>query len=117
MRLMRNFGFAGFDNVIHPGTNGKMIEACAAMGWSNLDGIDARRRGQSAQPSPPIERPWPASPASPCSSYDDSERNNYQYVVVRDRRRRRPSVAIAIVEALHAENMLARRYFWPGCHG
>jgi dTDP-4-amino-4,6-dideoxygalactose transaminase len=35
-RLMRNFGFAGYDNVIHPGTNGKMIEVCAAMGLTNL---------------------------------------------------------------------------------
>lgn len=32
MRLMRNFGFHGYDNVIHPGTNGKMIEVCVAMG-------------------------------------------------------------------------------------
>ena len=40
MRLMRNFGFAGFDNVIHPGTNGKMVEVCAAMGLTNLDYID-----------------------------------------------------------------------------
>src|SRR3546814_10862473 len=31
MRLIRNFGFKGYDNVIHPGTNGKMIEVCAAM--------------------------------------------------------------------------------------
>ena len=47
--------------------------------------------------------------------YDESERNNYQYMVVevapyfpvsRDR----------IVEILHAENILARKYFWPGCH-
>ena len=40
MRLMRNFGFKGYDNVIHPGTNGKMIEVCAAMGLANLDGFD-----------------------------------------------------------------------------
>jgi len=47
--------------------------------------------------------------------YSESERNNYQYVVLevapyfpvsRDR----------IVEILHAENVLARKYFWPGCH-
>jgi dTDP-4-amino-4,6-dideoxygalactose transaminase len=31
MRLMRNFGFVHYDKVIHPGTNGKMIEVCAAM--------------------------------------------------------------------------------------
>ena len=40
MRLMRNFGFAGLDNVIHPGINGKMIEVAAAMGLVNLDAID-----------------------------------------------------------------------------
>ena len=32
MRLMRNFGFSGYDNVVHPGTNGKMPEINAAMG-------------------------------------------------------------------------------------
>ena len=32
MRLMRNFGFSGLDNVVHMGTNGKMIEVAAAMG-------------------------------------------------------------------------------------
>src|SRR3546814_8572128 len=40
MRLIRNFGFKGYDNVIHPGTNGKMIEVCAPMGLANLDGFD-----------------------------------------------------------------------------
>ena len=32
MRLMPNFGFRGYDNVIHAGTNEKMTEVCAAMG-------------------------------------------------------------------------------------
>ena len=48
MRLMRNFGFAGLDNVIHPGTNGKMTEICAAMGLVNLDHA---RRGHRGEPS------------------------------------------------------------------
>src|SRR3546814_8749394 len=52
MRLIRNFGFKGYDNVIHPGTNGKMIEVCAAMGLANLDGFDgvteANRRNHIA---------------------------------------------------------------------
>src|SRR5690606_17359413 len=39
-RLMRNFGFAGEDNVIAEGTNGKMTEVCAAMGLANLGAID-----------------------------------------------------------------------------
>ena len=32
LRLMRNFGFKGYDNVEHDGTNGKMTEAAAAIG-------------------------------------------------------------------------------------
>ena len=36
MRLMRNFGFHGYDNVIYPGTNGKMTEIAAAMGLTNF---------------------------------------------------------------------------------
>ena len=35
MRLMKNFGFSGYDNVIYPGTNGKMTEMAAAMGLVN----------------------------------------------------------------------------------
>ena len=41
IRLMQNFGFAGLDNVIYPGTNGKMTEVCAAMGLTNLESLDA----------------------------------------------------------------------------
>ena len=114
MRLMRNFGFAGFDNVIHPGTNGKMVEVCAAMGLTNLDYIDtvidANRRNHDA---------YAAALAGiegvRLLSFDTTSKNNFQYVVLevteggavrRD----------AILAALHAENVLARKYFWPGCH-
>ena len=48
--------------------------------------------------------------------YDSAERNNYQYVVIEVDpevcRRNRDQ----IVEALHAQNIIARKYFWPGCH-
>jgi dTDP-4-amino-4,6-dideoxygalactose transaminase len=114
MRLMRNFGFAGFDNVIHPGTNGKMVEVCAAMGLTNIDYIDsvidANRRNHDA---------YAAALAGiggvRLLSFDTAAKNNFQYVVMevteggavrRD----------AILAALHAENVLARKYFWPGCH-
>ena len=40
IRLMRNFGFAGFDNVIGLGTNAKMHEVSAAMGLTSLDSFD-----------------------------------------------------------------------------
>ena len=57
MRLMRNFGFSGYDNVIYPGTNGKMTEMAAAMGLTNLEELDdfvainRRNYGLTATPS------------------------------------------------------------------
>ena len=114
MRLMRNFGFSGYDNVIYPGTNGKLAEIAAAMGLTNLEDLDDfvainRRNYQCYRDA------IASVPGLSVLEYDESERNNYQYVVVevapyfpvsRDR----------IVEVLHAENVLARKYFWPGCH-
>ena len=40
LRLMRNFGFDGYDRVVYLGTNGKMTEICAAMGLTSLDAMD-----------------------------------------------------------------------------
>jgi dTDP-4-amino-4,6-dideoxygalactose transaminase len=114
MRLMRNFGFSGVDQVSHPGTNGKMIEIAAAMGLVNLPAIDdviaTNRRNYDA-----YRECLRDVPGVRLLRYDETERNNYQYVVLevggactatRDR----------IVDALRAENIMARRYFWPGCH-
>ncbi len=49
MRLMRNFGFAGYDNVIYLGTNGKMTEISAAMGLTGLESTGRIHRGQPPQ--------------------------------------------------------------------
>lgn len=114
MRLMRNFGFSGFDNVIHMGTNGKMIEVAAAMGLVNLDAIDSVIEANKSNYEAYRDGLSGLSGIT-LLSFDEAERNNYQYVVMgvgndcpvsRDR----------IIEALHAENILARKYFWPGCH-
>ena len=52
LRLMRNFGFAGYDKVMYPGTNGKLTEVCAAMGLTSLDAMEeiiaANRRNYEA---------------------------------------------------------------------
>ena len=39
IRLMKNFGFSGYDNVIYIGTNGKMNELSAAMGLTGLESL------------------------------------------------------------------------------
>jgi dTDP-4-amino-4,6-dideoxygalactose transaminase len=115
MRLMRNFGFSGFDNVIYPGTNGKMVEVCAAMGLTNLDYIDtvivANKRNYNA-----YREGFADIPGLSLLSYDESERNNYQYVVL-EVGDEFPVSRDTLIAALHAENILARKYFWPGCHG
>ncbi len=114
MRLMRNFGFAGYDDVIHPGTNGKMAEACAAMGLTNLDALDdivaANRQAHAA-----YRDALAGIPGISLLGYLAEERNSHHYVVVElgdDFGSSRDS----LVAALQGENILARRYFWPGCH-
>lgn len=114
MRLMRNFGFAGYDNVIHPGTNGKMVEACAAMGIANLEGIDAVLAANERNYRAYSEH-LAGVPGLQLLPYDETEKCNRQYVIVEIG----PEFGCArdeVVAALHAENVLARRYFWPGCH-
>jgi dTDP-4-amino-4,6-dideoxygalactose transaminase len=114
MRLMRNFGFIGYDNVIHPGTNGKMIEACAAMGLANLDALDeifAVNRRNYAQYVAALAD----IPGISVLAYDPVERNSHHYCVV-EVGEECPVPRDDIVAALHAENVLARKYFWPGAH-
>lgn len=114
MRLMRNFGFASYDNVIHPGTNGKMIEACAAMGLANLGGFDdvvaVNTRNHAA-----YREALAGIPGITVLDYDAVERNSHHYVVL-EVGEACPVSRDAIIAALHAENILARKYFWPGCH-
>lgn len=114
MRLMRNFGFQGYDNVIHPGTNGKMIEACAAMGLANLphfDGIVENNKKNHAAYCEGLV----AVPGIRVLQYPQDECNSHHYVVLEVG----DDCAVArddILAALHAENVLARKYFWPGVH-
>ena len=114
MRLMRNFGFAGNDNVIHPGTNGKMTEVCAAMGLSNFESLDfileTNRKNYEAYKQNLAE-----ISGITLRSNEDIEQSNYQYIVV-EVSDAFPVKRDQIIGILTAENVLARKYFWPGCH-
>ena len=48
--------------------------------------------------------------------YDRTERCNYQYVVVEVDPYLTQLSRDELIEVLTAENVLARRYFYPGCH-
>lgn len=115
MRMMTNFGFTGYDRVEYLGINGKMNEVCAAMGLTNLEAMDdiiaVNKRNYLA-----YCRELASLPGISVINYDPTERNNYQYIVIEVDPGMCPRNRDEIVEALHAENVIARKYFWPGCH-
>lgn len=115
IRLMRNFGFSGYDNVIYIGTNGKMTEVCAAMGLTSLESvekfIETNRRNYAAYRNGLAE-----IPGLSLMPYDENERANYQYVVSELDEDIAGLTRDELVAVLFAENVLARRYFFPGCH-
>lgn len=115
LRLLRNFGFQGYDNVMTLGTNAKMNEFCAAMGLGSLEGSDAHVATNLSN--------WTAYreslaglPGLRLYKYDEAEKNNFQYLIVEVDPQASPLSRDELVEVLHAENVIARRYFTPGCH-
>jgi dTDP-4-amino-4,6-dideoxygalactose transaminase len=115
IRLMKNFGFADYDQVIHIGTNGKMTEIAAAMGLASLECLDrfvhANRRNYVAYRSG-LE----AIPGVRLLQYDESEKCNFHYIALEIDSAMSAITRDRIQQILWAENVLARRYFYPGCH-
>jgi dTDP-4-amino-4,6-dideoxygalactose transaminase len=115
IRLMRSFGFADYDSVVSIGTNGKMNEVCAAMGMSCLDEMEhfiaANQRNYER-----YREALPKVPGLSMIHYDGSEKNNFQYVVLEIEEEAIGLSRDEILSILWKENILARRYFYPGCH-
>src|SRR5215813_3085613 len=115
IRLMRNFGFAGYDKVVYIGTNGKMSEVSAAMGLTSLESMDefitVNRRNYEL-----YRELLGGESGISLISYGDSEKCNYQYVVLEVDESGAGISRDELVEILWAENVIARRYFYPGCH-
>ena len=114
-RAMRDFGFAGPDRVIALGINGKMSEPAAAMGLTNLEAlqtfIDWNRRNHHL-----YSDGLSGIPGLTVVPYAADERGNYQYVIVEVDGAVSPLDRDELLVVLHAESVLARRYFYPGCH-
>jgi dTDP-4-amino-4,6-dideoxygalactose transaminase len=115
MRLMQNFGFAGYDNVIYLGTNGKMSEVSAAMGLTSFESMDefiaVNRRNYER-----YKRETADIRGIKLVAYDERERGNYQYIVFEVDRTQTRISRNDLIKILSAENVIARRYFYPGCH-
>lgn len=100
-RLMRNFGIVGYGETATLGINAKMSEVHAAMGIVSLISLDEWIEhnmwvwGQYRMRLGDIVKPTG---------------ENYHYVVIEVEN------AEGLTHHLHKRNILARRYFHPGCH-
>ncbi len=111
---MRNFGFTGTDQVDHVGTNGKMSEMSAAMGLASLRTLD-RVAARNKENFEAYIRGLAGIPGLTLLPHADGNRN-HQYVVAEFSTEDGNLTRDLLVEALCAENVLARRYFHPGVH-
>jgi dTDP-4-amino-4,6-dideoxygalactose transaminase len=115
VRLMKNFGFAGYDNVIYIGTNGKMNEISAAMGITSLESLD-QFIGVNYDNYKIYQKELQGIPGVRLAAYDEKEKNNYHYIVLEIDEEETGINRNRMVEIMQAENVMARRYFYPGCH-
>jgi dTDP-4-amino-4,6-dideoxygalactose transaminase len=115
IRLMKNFGFGGLDNVVYIGTNGKMNEVSAAMGLTSLESLD-EFVAVNCRNYKLYQQKLAEIPGVRLLTYDETERNNYQYIVLEVDEAMTGVSRDQMAEILNAENVIARRYFYPGCH-
>jgi dTDP-4-amino-4,6-dideoxygalactose transaminase len=115
LRLMRNFGFTGYDTVEYLGMNAKMTEVCAAMGLTGLESLEqfiaVNRRNHAGYRTQLADLP-----GLRVLPFDESERSNFQYVILEIDPAECPLNRDELLRVLHADQILARRYFYPGCH-
>jgi dTDP-4-amino-4,6-dideoxygalactose transaminase len=115
LRLMRNFGFTSYDRVDTLGINGKMNEVSAAMGLTNLESlkdfivVNRQNYQQYAKELAGLK-------GVTLIPYDENESGNYQYVVLEIDAAQTIVARDELIQILYRENILARRYFYPGCH-
>ena len=115
IRLMKNFGFAGMDNVIYLGINGKMNEVSAAMGLSSLENLDDFIKTNKENYE--IYYGYLGNiNGIRMLKYNEKEKNNFQYIVIEIDENKIKVNRDKLMKILHAENIRVRRYFYPGCH-
>lgn len=115
LRLMKNFGFAGKDQVIHLGTNAKMSEISAAMGLASFAKVDEFVRTNKRNYDRYFDR-LNCVDGLTVFDYSQLEKSNFQYVLVEIDPKLTGVNRDSINEYLASKQIFARRYFYPGCH-
>lgn len=115
LRLLINFGFTGYDSVVSYGTNAKMSEIHAAMGLVSLDSMDAIVEVNRSHYIRYLHN-LSHLDAVRIFRYPEEIDSNYQYVVIEIDPQLSPISRDDVLTVFHAEGVLVRRYFYPGCH-
>jgi dTDP-4-amino-4,6-dideoxygalactose transaminase len=115
LRQMINFGFSGYDSVDNVGLNGKMCESSAVMGIVNLEAMP--KFIASTKHNYDLFKKYLADIRGiKLIEYNEKEDNNYHYIVLEIDEEQYGISRDDIYNILHSENIIARRYFYPGCH-
>ena len=113
-RLMRNFGFHEYE-VLSIGTNGKMNEFSAAMGITSFESISEfiyKNKHNYEQ----YQKGLIGVLGVKLMKYDKNEKCNFQYLVLDIDAEITKISRDNLMKILWAENVIARDYFYPGCH-
>jgi dTDP-4-amino-4,6-dideoxygalactose transaminase len=114
-RLLQSFGFADFDYVTRVGINGRMSEASAAMGLTSLDSMEEfiaiNRQNYAA-----YREGLSGITGLDLIEFGDTFSSNYHYIIVQVDEGKTAIGRDMLHRVLWSENILARRYFYPGCH-
>lgn len=107
-----NFGFAGLDHVTSWGTNAKLNEICAAMAIAEIE-----RMGSILVTNRTNQKVYrECLDIDGIKQLDLRDGSNFQYVVALVDEKRLGLSRDQLLLTLWAENVLARRYFYPACH-
>lgn len=115
VRHMRNFGFSDEDKVDCIGINAKLSEPAAAMGIVSLESLDefisVNRSNYDA-----YRRVLAGIPGISLLPHDRTGTTNFHYLIIEVEEGPTGMSRDLLQATLRKENVLTRRYFYPGCH-
>ncbi len=112
LKKLRNFGFIDTDKTNCLGINAKMSELHAALGLVNFESLESNFK-KSAEAHSLYSSNLGSIEFVHLLKYEDP--HNFQYAVLFIKETS-PLTRNELIQILEAENVLARRYFYPGCH-
>lgn len=114
LRALRNFGFNRPGDAGMPGINAKGSEISAAFGLASLPALPERRR-RLMEIRDIYMRDLAGLPGLRIHDIDSDGVNNYRYFALFVEEAF-PLPRDTVWQVLRQENIMVRRYFYPGCH-